>query len=151
VAHAGNGVGTAPNYTAGTSQYSRIVLSYFNTTGTTLELLADGSTAFSFPERRLRFFAGQSAFIDATVLAKQVGASEAKVWSIRCIVMVDTAGAVTFSPSPCVPAVQQQTSALSWTVTVDALTVGATGWCASGRQALLAYPFAGWRRCIRQS
>lgn len=80
VAHAGNGFGTAPNYTAGTSQYSRMVLSYFNTTGTTLELLADGTTAFAFAERRLRFFASQSAFIDATVRAKQVGASEAKVW-----------------------------------------------------------------------
>lgn len=41
--------------------------------------------------------------------------------------MVDTAGAVTFSPSPCVPAVQQQTSTLSWAVTVDALTVGTDG------------------------
>lgn len=61
------------------------------------------------------------------MLAKQVGASEAKVWSIRCIVMVDAAGTVTFSPSPCVPAVRQQTSALSWTVTVDALTVGTDG------------------------
>ena len=127
VAHAGNGFGTAPNYTPGTSQYSRMVLSYTNANGTTNELLADGTTASANTERRLRFFANQSAFIDATVFAKQTGAAEAKAWSIKCIVMVDAAGAVTLSPSPCVPTVMQQSSPLAWNVTVDSLTVGTDG------------------------
>ena len=127
VAHAGNGFGAAPNYTPGTSQYSRMVLSLSSTTGSTGELLADGVATFPSAERRLRFFANQSAFIDATVFAKQTGASEAKAWTIKCIVMVDAAGAVTLSPSPCVPVVHQQTSALAWSLAVDTVTMAPDG------------------------
>lgn len=127
VAHAGNGFGSSPNYTPGTSQYSRMVLSLSSTNGSIGELLADGYVFSVTSERRLRFFANQSAFIDATVLAKQTGASEAKAWSIKCIVMVDAAGAATLSPSPCVPTVVQQSSAATWNLYVDTLTVGTDG------------------------
>ena len=55
-------------------------------------------------------------------------------WTIKCIVMVDSAGTMTLSPNPCVPAVQQQTSALPWTLTTGQSAVGLGGTILTIRQ-----------------
>lgn len=127
VAHAGGGFGTAPDFTPGTSQYSRMVLSQSTTTapGIKVELTPNGTSGTSVTENRLRFRANQSALIDATVLAKQELVAETSAWSIKCIVKVDAAGAATFVPSPCLPTVIAQTGGagtLTWGVEVDAVT-----------------------------
>jgi hypothetical protein len=123
-AHASNGEAVASPFAPGNAQYSRMVLSStgagFNT-NMGARPFAAGSPA---SDEQMRFLPNQSAFVDAIVLAKEPGTSNAMAWTIKCIVMVDSLGAMTLSPSPCVPAVQQQTSALPWTLITGTSALG---------------------------
>ena len=122
--HASNGEGLVSPFAPGNAQYSRMVLSSTGT-GSNLSM---GARPFALgvaaSDEQMRFLPNQSAFVDATVLAKEPGTSNAMAWTIKCIVMVDAAGAMTLSPTPCVPAVQQQTSALPWTLTTATSALG---------------------------
>jgi hypothetical protein len=123
-AHASNGEGTASPFAPGNAQYSRMVLS---STGSGLNTnFGARPLTFGSPDvyEQMRFLPKQSAFVDATVIAKEPGTTNAMAWTIKCIVMVDSLGAMTLSPSPCVPAVQQQTSALPWTMNTATSAVG---------------------------
>jgi hypothetical protein len=123
-AHASNGEGTASPFAPGNAQYSRMVLSStgsgLNTNFGARPLTAGSPDVYE----QMRFLPKQSAFVDATVIAKEPGTTNAMAFTIKCIVMVDSLGAMTLSPSPCVPAVQQQTSALPWTMTTATSAVG---------------------------
>jgi hypothetical protein len=123
-AHASNGEGTASPFAPGNAQYSRMVLSSTGSGGNTN--FGARPLTFGSPDiyEQMRFLPNQSAFVDATVLAKEPGTSNAMAWTIKCIVMVDSLGAMTLSPSPCVPAVQQQTSALPWTMNIVTSALG---------------------------
>ncbi len=133
-AHASNGEALASPFAPGNAQYSRMVLSSTGagfTTNMGARPLALGVPA---GDEQMRFLLNQSAFVDATVLAKEPGTSNAMAWTIKCIVMVDSAGTMTLSPSPCVPAVQQQTSALPWTLTTGQSAMGLSGTILTIRQ-----------------
>ncbi len=123
-AHASNGEGTASPFAPGKAQYSRMVLSSkgsgLNTNFGARPITGGSPEAFE----QMRFLPNQSAFVDATILAKEPGTTNAMAFTIKCIVMVDSLGTMTLSPSPCVPAVQQQTSALPWTMTIGTSALG---------------------------
>ena len=109
-------------------QYSRMVIATRTTDATPKEMTSTPvglSTA-----GRLRFFAKQSGFIDATIFAKHASTSESSTWIVKCNVMVDATGVVTTVPTVCpatlIPS-RATAGAGGWAVTVDSLTVLADG------------------------
>ena len=105
-------------------QYSRMVIAARTTDATPKEMTSTPvglSTA-----GRLRFFAKQSGFIDATIFAKHASTSESSTWIVKCNVMVDATGVVTMVPTVCpstlIPG-RATAGAGGWAVTVDSLTV----------------------------